>query len=88
VTVAWRKLHNEELRNLCSSIIIIIIIVVVVVVVVVIRLRKRRVGHVTRIGKMINAYKILIGKPEGQDHLGKLGIDGTIILKLILKDIV
>jgi hypothetical protein len=27
-------------------------------------------------GEMINAYKILVGKPEGRDHLEDLGIDG------------
>jgi len=32
-----------------------------------------------------NAYKILIGNPEGRDHLGELGVDGRIILKWILK---
>jgi hypothetical protein len=33
-----------------------------------------------------NAYKILIGNPEGRDHLGELGVDGRIILKWILKE--
>jgi hypothetical protein len=28
---------------------------------------------------------ILIGKPEWRDHLGDLGIEGRIIVKLILK---
>jgi hypothetical protein len=33
-------------------------------------------------GEMRNAYKILIGKPEGKrDHSGGLGIDGRIILE-------
>jgi len=29
------------------------------------------VGHVARTGDMINAYKILIGKPEGKKPLGR-----------------
>jgi len=28
--------------------------------------RTRWAGHVTRMGKMINAYKILVGKPEAE----------------------
>jgi hypothetical protein len=33
---------------------------------------------------MRNAYKILVGKPSGQDHLRDLGTDGRIILKMNL----
>jgi hypothetical protein len=29
-------------------------------------------GHVTRMGEMRNAYKILVGKPEGKKPLGRL----------------
>jgi hypothetical protein len=32
------------------------------------------------------AYKILVGKQKESDHLVDLGIDGMIILKLILKN--
>jgi hypothetical protein len=28
-------------------------------------------GHVTCIGEIINAYKILVGKPEGKRPLGR-----------------
>jgi hypothetical protein len=56
----WRKLYNEELRNLyCSPSIIIII-------------KSRRMslaGHVARIGAKRNAYRILVGKPEGKRPL-------------------
>jgi hypothetical protein len=31
-------------------------------------------------GEMRNAYKILVGKPEGRDHSEDLGVDGMIIL--------
>jgi hypothetical protein len=33
--------------------------------------RMRWVGHVARMGAMGNAYKILIGKPEGKRPLGR-----------------
>jgi hypothetical protein len=32
---------------------------------------------------MRNAYKILVGKPEGKNHLEDLGIGGRIVLKQI-----
>jgi hypothetical protein len=58
----WRKLHNEELHNLyCSPSIIRIT-----------KLRRMRwVGHVARMGEKRNAYKILVGKPEGKRPLGR-----------------
>jgi hypothetical protein len=60
VAGGWRRLHNEKLRklNAPSS---------------VIRVIKEdwMVGHVPRIGEMRNAYKILIGKPEGKRPFGK-----------------
>jgi hypothetical protein len=31
----------------------------------------RRVGNVARIGEKKNAYRILVGKPEGKKPLGK-----------------
>jgi hypothetical protein len=33
---------------------------------------------------MKNAYKILVGKPEGKRPLGVLGVDGKIILKCMV----
>jgi hypothetical protein len=32
----------------------------------------RWTGHVTRMGKKRNAYRILVGKPEGKRPLGRL----------------
>jgi hypothetical protein len=55
----WRKLHNEELRDLYSSPSIISII------------KSRRMkwaGHVARIGEKKNAYRLLVGKPEGKSN--------------------
>jgi hypothetical protein len=62
VTGEWRKLHNEELRDLYSSQSIIRLI----------KLRRMRwAGHVARMGKKRNAYRVLVGKPEGKRSLGR-----------------
>jgi hypothetical protein len=62
VTGGWRKLHNEELHNLYSSPIIIRMI----------KSRKMRwAGHVARMGETRNAYRILVGYPEGKRPLGR-----------------
>jgi hypothetical protein len=50
VTGGWRKLHNEELRDLYSSPGIIK------------SRRMRWVGLVARMGKKSNAYRLLVGK--------------------------
>jgi hypothetical protein len=63
VTAEWRKLHNEELRNLYSSPSIIRIIK---------SRRMRWAGHVAQIGEKRNAYRLLVGKPEGKRPLGRL----------------
>jgi hypothetical protein len=57
-----RKLHNEELRYLYSSPSIIRIIK---------SRRMRCVGHVARMGEKRNAYRLLVGKPEGKRPLGR-----------------
>jgi hypothetical protein len=62
VTGDWRKLHNEELHNLYSSPNIIRTIK---------SRRMRWAGHVVRIRETRNAYRILMGKPEGKRPLGK-----------------
>jgi hypothetical protein len=53
VTGGWRKLHNEELRNLYSSPSIIRLIK---------SRRMRSAGHVARMGEKRDAYRILVGK--------------------------
>jgi hypothetical protein len=60
VTGGWRKLHNEELHNLYSSPSIIRMI----------KSRRMR-GHVARMGEKRNAYRILVGDPEGKRPLGR-----------------
>jgi hypothetical protein len=55
VTGEWRKLHNEEHRNLYSSPSIIRIIK---------SRRMRWAGHVARMGEKRNAYRLFVGKAE------------------------
>jgi hypothetical protein len=62
VTGGWRKLHNEELRDLYSWPRIIRIIK---------SKRMRWAGHVARIGEKRNAYRLLVRKPEGRSPLGR-----------------
>jgi hypothetical protein len=64
VTGEWRKLHNQELRDLYSSPSIIRIIT---------SRRMRWAGHVVRLGEKKNAYWLLVGKPEGKRPLGRPG---------------
>jgi hypothetical protein len=52
VTGEWRKLHNEELRDLHSSPSIIGMIK-----------SRRWAGHIARMREKRNAYKLLVGKP-------------------------
>jgi hypothetical protein len=62
VTGEWRKLHNEELHDLYSSPSIIRIIK---------SRRMRWAGHVARMEEKRNAYRLLVGKPEGKRPLGR-----------------
>jgi hypothetical protein len=62
VTGEWRKLHNEELHNLYSSPNIIR------------QMKSRRMrwaGHVVRVGRERNVYKVLVREPEGKRPLGR-----------------
>jgi len=43
--------------------------------------RKRWEGQVVYMRGMRNAYTILVGRPEGKNHLGDLSVDRRIILK-------
>jgi hypothetical protein len=58
----WRKSHNEELHSLYSSPSIIGMIK---------SRRMRWTGHIARKGEKRNAYRILVGKPEGKRQLGR-----------------
>ncbi|KAJ4450771.1 hypothetical protein ANN_02201 [Periplaneta americana] len=62
VTGEWRKLHNAELHALYSSPDIIR------------NIKSRRLrwaGHVARMGESRNAYRVLVGRPEGKRPLGR-----------------
>jgi hypothetical protein len=62
LTGEWRKLHSEELHILYSSPNIIR------------QIKSRRMrwaGHVARMGKGRNVYRVLMGKPEGKRPLGR-----------------
>jgi hypothetical protein len=72
----WRKLHNKEVYDLCSSPNIIRVIK---------SRRLRWAGHVARMGKRRSAYRVLVGKPQGRNHLEDPGVDGRIILKWIFE---
>jgi hypothetical protein len=62
VTGEWRKLHNEELHDLCSS----------PNTVRVIKSRRMRwTGHVARVGEERGLYRVLVGKPEGKRPMGR-----------------
>jgi hypothetical protein len=55
VTGEWRKLHNEELYDMCSSPSIIWVI----------RLRRMRwAEHLAHVGDRIGAYNVLVGRSE------------------------
>jgi hypothetical protein len=62
VTGGWRKLHNEELRDLYSSPSTIRIIK---------SRRMRWAGHVARMRENRNACKLLVEKPERKRPLGR-----------------
>jgi hypothetical protein len=63
LTGEWRKLHNEDLHDLFFSPCIIRIN----------RTRRMRwAGHVVGMGEKRNAYRLLVGKPEGRRPLGRL----------------
>jgi hypothetical protein len=60
-TGGWRKLRNEELHNLYSSPSIIRMI----------KSRRLRGGACSTNGEKRNAYRILVGNPEGNRPLGR-----------------
>jgi hypothetical protein len=61
VTGNWRRLHNEELNGLYSSLNIVRVM----------KSRRRWAGHVARIGEGRGVYRVLVGKPEGKRPLGR-----------------
>jgi hypothetical protein len=62
MTGEWRKLHNEELRDLYSLPSVIRIIKA---------RRMRWAGHVVRMGEKRDTCRLLVGKSEGKRPLGR-----------------
>jgi hypothetical protein len=62
VAGGWRRLYNEELHSLYPSPNIIRVVK---------SRRVRWVGHIARMGEMRNAYKIMVGRPEGKRPIEK-----------------
>jgi len=58
----WRKLRNEELKDLYSSPNIVRVIE---------SRRMRWAGHVALIGEGRGVHRVLVGKPEGERSLGR-----------------
>jgi hypothetical protein len=59
---SWRKLHNDELRDLYSSPNIVKVIE---------SRRMKWAGRVARMGEGRGAYRVLVGRPEGKRPLGR-----------------
>ena len=62
MTEEWRKLHNEELNDLCTSLNIVCVIN---------SRRMRWAGHVARMGERRGVYRVFVGKPDGKKPLGR-----------------
>ena len=61
VTGEWKKLYNEELRDLYPLLNIVHVV----------KSRMRWEGHVARMGEGRGVYRVLVGKPEGMRPLGR-----------------
>ena len=62
VTGEWRRLYNDELNYLYSSLNIVRVIK---------SRRMRWAGHVARMGEERGVYRVFVGKPEGKRPLGR-----------------
>jgi hypothetical protein len=80
---SWRKLHNDELHSLYSSLNVVRVII---------SRKMRWAGHVARMGEERGVYWVLVQRPECNRRLGRprrrwkdnikmdlreIGIDGT-----------
>jgi hypothetical protein len=74
----WRKLDNDELHNLCSSQSIIRMITSSGI---------RWAGYVARMEAKRNAYRILVGKPEGKRFLGRSRCRRYCNIKMDLREV-
>ena len=74
----WRKLHSEELRDLYS---------LPNIVRVVKSRRMRWAGHVVRMGERRSVHRVLVGKPEGKNPLGRPRRRGEDNIKMDLREV-
>jgi hypothetical protein len=59
---SWKKLHNDELHDLYSSLNIVRVIK---------SRRMRWARHVVRMGEGRGVYRVLVGRPKGKRPLGR-----------------
>jgi hypothetical protein len=71
----WIRLRNVELHNLYASPNINKLIT---------SRRMRLAGHVARMGKMRNIYKVFVRESEGGDHLEDLDVDGVVAVVVVV----
>ena len=72
----WRRVHNGELKDLyCSPNIVRVIK----------SRRMRWAGHVARMKKSRGIHWVLVGEPEGNNHLKDPSVDGRITLRWIFR---
>jgi hypothetical protein len=79
LTREWRRLHNEELNDLYSSPNIIRVIK---------SRRMRCTEHVARLGEKRAAYRILVGRHEGRQPLGRPMCSWEDNIKMDLQEVV
>jgi hypothetical protein len=74
ITEVWRRLHNEELYDLCPSSNFIRVI----------KLSKTEwAGHAARMGDKKGVYRVSVGRPEGRRPLARPRSRWEEILKLV-----
>jgi hypothetical protein len=78
VTREWRRLHSEELYDVYSSPNIIQVIK---------SRRMKWVGHVAHMGDRRGAYRVLVGRPEGERRLRRHGHRWADNIKMDLQEV-
>jgi hypothetical protein len=73
LTGEWGKLHNEELNYFYPSPTIVRV------------LRSRRMRWAGHVERMWERKGVLVGKPDGKNHLGDAGVDKRILLRWIFR---
>jgi hypothetical protein len=68
---SWKKLRNDELHDLYSSLNVVRLIKT---------RRMRAVEHVARMGEGTGLCRVFVGRPKGRDHWEDPGVGGRITL--------